>query len=518
MSQLKALLTDLYQLTMLYGYWLAGRHEEEASFDLFFRKHPFGGEFTIFAGLEDVITYLEAFKFDDDDIAYLKSVMPHWRPEFFDWLKKLDCSNLRVDAIDEGKLVFPSVPLLRASGHLGIAQLVETAFLYMVNFPSLITTQAARLRLAAGFDKECLEFGIRRAQDAMRASKYAYMGGFDGTSNVLAGQRYGIKVRGTHAHSWVMSFTSLAQLPNRMMPDAKGEIRDFVESVEYFRAIYAGEGQQTNSGELAAFTQYAMAYPDTFLALVDTYDTLKSGAPNFSFVARALNSFGYKALGVRLDSGDLAYLSTRIREVFDQVPCLAGCKIVASNDLDEGKLLSFKTQKHAIDAYGIGTALVTCADQPALGGVYKLSKINGDPRMKFSQVPEKNTIPGVKIPYRLYGHDGKPIIDLMTGEEESSPQIGEKTHCRHPFNPSKRAIVVPTSVEPLHRCAWNGSRIRPSASLADRRELVISQLQGMPEDMSRTENPRPYKVAVSEKLYQEIQTLRDTEVPVEILS
>ena len=386
----------------------------------------------------------------------------------------------------------------------------------MVNFPSLITTQAARLRLAAGFDKECLEFGLRRAQDAMRASKYAYMGGFDGTSNVLAGQQYGIKIKGTHAHSWVMTFTGLDDLPMRMLVDTGGNERDFISSVLRFRNQY--NGPKTNDGELAAFIQYAMAYPSTFLALVDTYDTLKSGVPNFIFVALALAEFGYKPLGIRLDSGDLAYLSRKARDLFDGFPRLADCKIVVSNDLDESKLLSFRTQNHSIDAYGIGTALVTCADQPALGGVYKLCKINGDPRMKFSQVPEKNTIPGVKVPYRLYGHDSRPIIDLMTGEEESPPQVGEKTPCRHPFNPSKRAIVIPAKVEPLHRRAWNGIRVRPRRSLDDRRDLVIEQLKSMPEDMSRTENPRPYKVAVSERLYQDIQRLRDTEVPVEILS
>lgn len=515
-TALRTMTTDLYQLTMLYGYWLAGRHEEEASFDLFFRKHPFGGEFTILAGQEDVINYLENFSFTREDVLYLKSIMPHWKLEFFVWLRKLDCSNLRIDAIEEGRLVFPGVPLYRVSGHLGIAQYVETALLYLTNFPTLITTQAARMRIAAGFDTQCLEFGLRRAQDADRASKYAYMGGFDGTSNVRAGQQHGIPVKGTHAHSWVMSFTGLHELSSRMLEDAYGVERDFVDTVLMFREKY--NAQQTNDGELASFIQYAMAFPQSFLALIDTYDTLKSGLPNYVIVAVALIDFGYKPLGVRIDSGDLAYLSLKIRTHFNNTPGLFNSKIVASNDLDEAKLMSFKGQGHAIDAYGIGTSLVTCADQPALGGVYKLGQIDGTPRMKFSQNPVKNTIPGIKIPYRLFGQDGKSLLDLLISSKDLPPVPGERVHCRHPFDATKHVIVIPSKAEVLHRTPWNGQRSGVTKSLSERRELILAQLKELPEDMTRAENPRPYKVAVSEGLFRDIQDLRDREVPVEVLT
>lgn len=513
---LKARTTDLYQLTMLYGYWLAGRHEEEASFDLFFRKHPFGGEFTFFAGLEDVLNYLEGFGFDDADIAYYKTIMPHWKPDFFIWLRQLNCKHLKLDAMTEGKLVFPGVPLCRVSGHLSIAQYVETALLYQINFPSLITTQAARMRLAAGFEKQCLEFGLRRAQDGLRAAKYAYMGGFDGTSNTEAGMEFDIPVRGTHAHSWVMSFKNLHDLATFKLTDSSGVERDFVAEVLKFREQY--NGQNTNEGELAAFIQYAMAFPNSFLALVDTYDTLKSGVPNFMFVAMALFEFGYAAKGVRIDSGDLAYLSVQIRKMFDKYPTLYHCIIVASNDLDEAMLHSLNAQDHAIDAYGIGTALVTCADQPALGGVYKLGEINDEPRMKFSQNPVKNTIPGIKRPLRLYGRDYNAVLDLMIAGDEELPQPGERVHCRHPFDQTKHVIVVPKEVEELHHRAWDGERTSPARTLNERRDLVLTQLKEMPAEMTRVENPRAYKVAVSEQLFRQIQELRDREVPIEVLT
>lgn len=515
----RALLTDLYQLTMLYGYWKSGRYYETSSFDLFFRRNPFGGEYTVFAGLEDVLDYFETFRFTDRDIKYLKTLLPDADPKFFTWLRRLDCSELTVDAIQEGKIVFPKIPLYRVSGPLGLANLVETTMLNQTNFASLVTTQAARMRIAAGWDAIMLEFGLRRAQGAdgaMSASKYAYMGTFNGTSNVEAGRLYDIPVKGTHAHSWVMSFKSLDQIIDRQLKHAfRDKSGDFVECVLKYRR--GNKFQRTNEGELAAFIQYAMLFPNSFLALIDTYDTLRSGLPNFICVALALVEFGYLPIGVRIDSGDLAYYSKEIHAEYAIYEPLRGCAVVASNDIDEATLYALKEQGHRIDSFGIGTCLVTCADQPALGGVYKLTEVDGQPRMKFSNAPEKNTIPGEKIPYRLY-YGGKPVCDLMILSGEAAPEVGQLVTCCHPFDQLQRMAIKPDAVEKLHWRVWQGKRIYAFEPLSDRREKVISGLRSLPDDLTRRLNPRPYKVSVSPALFELTKNLREREASLEVLS
>jgi nicotinate phosphoribosyltransferase len=317
--------------------------------------------------------------------------------------------------------VFPREPLLRVEGPLAICQLLETPLLNLVNFPSLVATNAARMRLAAGWDKTLLEFGLRRAQGpdgGLSASKYAVIGGFDGSSNVLAGKLFNITVKGTHAHSYIMSYTGIGDIKNRMLRVANEDNSvDFVSLVLEKRRLLGCES--TNEGELAAFTSYALAFPTSFLALIDTYDSLSSGVENFLAVGLALHSIGYRPVGVRLDSGDLAYLSKTIRGRFEEVDRLhvketlfASCTIVASNDLNEEVLLALAREGHSIDVFGIGTHLVTCQSQPALGCVYKLAQYNDQPRMKFSQELEKMLIPGRKAVYRLFGQVGDLLLAI----------------------------------------------------------------------------------------------------------
>lgn len=323
-------------------------------FDLFFRKHPFQGEFTIFAGLEEVLRFAHSYKFTADDIAVLRSKFPSWDEGFWGYLSALDCSAVKIFALDEGSLVIPRVPLIRIEGPLGICQLLETTVLVLVNYASLVATNAARHRLAVGHSKTLLEFGMRRAQGpdgAMSASRYAYLGGFDGTSNVKASVLFGIPVEGTHAHSFVVSFCSMNDLPDQHLVDTKGERRNLVERVMAHRSTLGKNN--TNQGELAAFIAYAQAYPRSFLALIDTYDTLESGLWNFLVVALALLDFGYAPKGIRLDSGDLAYLSRECRKAFVKCaeqfkqPQLAKLTIVASNDLNERVLWSLKVRTHS---------------------------------------------------------------------------------------------------------------------------------------------------------------------------
>ncbi len=571
------MLTDLYELTMAYGYWKDGKHEDRAVFDLFFRKNPFGGEFTIFAGLEEILRSLRSFRFGDADIEYLRNgtvlerkelqdlfeagLKDGWiretargverlsrepgggkrwdlieypggdvavagplrncEPAFFDWLKTIDCSELKVFAIPEGTIAFPRIPLLRVEGPLALAQMQETLLLNLTNFPSLMATNAARFRLAVGPDKGLIEFGLRRAQGpdgGVSASRYAYIGGFNGTSNVKAAQLFGIPAKGTMAHSYVSSFLGLGEVRERLLAGPDGREYDLLDIVLEYRKQLGYDG--TSDGELAAFVSYAQAFPDGFLALVDTYDSMQSGVPNFICVALALIHIGYKPVGIRLDSGDLAYLSKEARRLFGQigerfsVDWFRGIAILASNDIDEGTLLSLKQEGHEIDTFGIGTHLVTCKAQPALGCVYKLVAINGRPRIKLSEEPDKMTIPGTKNVYRLVGEQQYAVLDLMTEAGQPAPKAGEKILCRHPFAEAKRAYVTPVKVLPLLTCVWDGRQSFFFPTLDEIRDYVLDQISAMRPDHLRTVNPTPYKVSVSEELYRSIHELWMREAPV----
>ena len=515
------LLTDFYELTMAYGYWKSGKHEERAVFDLHFRKCPFGGEFAVFAGLGDVLRFLKDYHFDDGQIDYLKAHMPGCDPGFFDWLKGVDCSQVKLYTLKEGMLAFPRVPLITVEGPLAIAQLLETTLLNLVNYATLITTNALRFRLAAGPNKVLMEFGLRRAQGpdgGLSASRYAFMGGFDSTSNVLAGRLFDIPISGTHAHSWVQSFLSLREVKGATLVDTQGKPHDFTQLVLSCREELGYS--YTNDDELASFIAYALAWPHSFLALVDTYDTLRSGVPNFLAVALALCRLGYKPVGIRLDSGDLAFLSKEARKMFRQVGDRFGVdfarlRIAASNDINEETLLALNQQGHEIDTFGIGTHLVTCQAQPALGGVYKMVEVDESARIKLSQDIGKVTIPGLKLAYRLIGANDVPLLDLMMKADEPPPEPGQRILCRHPFDETKRAYVTPSAVVPLHEVVWDGQpNTRVVQTLAQTRQFVLDQIAHMRADHIRALNPTPYKVSVSEKLYQFMHELWLEEAPV----
>ena len=544
MEPTNPLLTDLYQLTMCYAYWKAKRHLLPSTFDVFFRKNPFHGEYTLFAGLSDILAYVDNWTITDDDIAFLRQqAMPTAEPEFFKYLSQLDCSQVSVHAVDEGSVVFPREPLVRIEGPLGICQLLETTILNLTNFASLVTTNAARFRTAAGPTSILLEFGLRRAQGpdgAMSASRYCYAGGFDGTSNVLAAKLFGIPVKGTHAHAFVCSFTSLSDLHSHGVLGIDGQEHDIVSAVISLRKDLQWE--TTNESELAAFISYAQAFPSGFLALIDTYDTLQSGVRNFLVVAHALHTFGYKPVGVRLDSGDLAWLSRECRTAFCSfaekysLPSFKKLLIVASNDINETVLLSLADQGHEIDAYGIGTNLVTCQAQPALGMVFKLVEIDHKPRIKLSNDVVKMTIPGRKRVYRLIGKQGIALLDLIMLCDENPPASGEKILCCHPFDEKRRVFVTPTDVKPLMSCWRDGSSMHSSSSsnetktsmitsqsqsqkrnvpsLSEIREYTQECLQTIREDHLRAVNPTPFKVSVTTKLYTFLHDLWKSEQPV----
>jgi len=347
-----ALMTDLYELTMLAGYFDEGMHEKPAVFDLYFRNPPYKGNYAIFAGLEPALEYLSGLRFTEEDLDYLKT-LGIFKPAFLDFLRDFRFRG-KVTAPPEGTAVFPNEPLLTVEGTLAEAQYVETALLNLINFQTLVATKAARLTLAAG-DGEVVEFGLRRAQGpdgGLSVARAACVGGVRSTSNVQAGQAFGIPVKGTHAHSWIMAF-----------PD-----------------------------ELTAFRAYAECFPDSCILLVDTYGTLESGLPNALTVARELREKGHEMLGIRLDSGDLAYLSKEARRMFDEAG-FPDVRIVASNELDEYLIQSMRTEGSRVDIYGVGTKLASCGGEGggALGGVYKLVRFDGLPKVKVTSDIAKAT-------------------------------------------------------------------------------------------------------------------------------
>lgn len=528
------ILTDLYQLTMAYGYWKAGFHTRSAVFDLFFRKNPFKGEFTIFAGLDEVLRFLNTFHFTESDIAYLRENFPHWEPEFFTYLGGLDCSEVTLFAVPEGTIIFPREPMITVEGPLVVVQLLETPLLNLVNFPSLVATNAARMKIAAGPGKHLVEFGLRRSQGpdgGLTATRYSFIGGFTQTSNVLAGKLFGIQIAGTHAHAFVMAFEHMDEVKGRVLKPKDRPTDPGVDLSELVlqkrRALHF---ENTNNGELTAFTAYALAFPDSFLALVDTYDTLKSGVPNYLCVCAALVELGYSPRGIRLDSGDLAYLSKETRRMFREFAETVGhpelatsMHIVASNDLNEATIYSLKDQGHEIDVFGIGTNLVTCQKQPALGCVFKLVQISDNPRIKMSDDIVKTTIPCHKSVFRLVGANNIPLIDVMTlypttSQTDSAPIPNLRFLCRHPFDENKRVYVVPTSVIPLSRPYWQKGRLCAELpTLNEIRLYVDQQLAGFRPDHLRALNPTPYKVSVSRTLFDYMHSLWLNEAPIPVI-
>ena len=463
------LLTDLYELTMAKGYWKAGKQDHEAVFHLFFRHHPFQGGFTVAAGLATAIEFLEDLHFSQEDLAYLATLRgndgkPLFEQEFLDYLgmMRLNCD---VDGMPEGTVVFPHEPLLRVQGPLIQAQLLESALLNIINFQTLIATKTSRIVMAAR-GEPVLEFGLRRAQGidgALAASRAAYIGGCVATSNVLAGRLFGIPVKGTHAHSWVMCFDD----------------------------------------EIEAFRAYARAMPNNCIFLVDTYDTLQ-GVHNAVVVARELRQQGHEMIGIRLDSGDLAWLSIEARKILDEAG-FPHALILASNDLDEAIIASLKEQDATIACWGVGTRLVTAYDEPALGGVYKLSAIRtpGDAwqyKVKLSEQAVKITNPGI-LQVRRYYQDGQAIGDMILDEELAD---GDGSTMVDPFDMTRRKAIPAGTLNknllvPVFRSRKQVYDVPPLEKI---RVRVREQLAAFHDGVKRFVNPHQYPVGLEWGLHE----------------
>lgn len=468
MNHNSPLLTDLYQLTMAAGYWKTGKSEQESVFHLFFRKLPFSGGYAIAAGLEDAMAWLKEFRFQAEDLAYLRTLRggdgrPLFETGFLDYLAELKWS-CDVDAMPEGTVVFPHEPLVRIQGPLLQCQLAETALLNIINFQTLIATKSARVCEAARGD-EVLEFGLRRAQGphgAVMASRAAFIGGCVATSNVLAGKELEIPVRGTHAHSWIMSFES----------------------------------------ELGAFEAYAAAMPNNCVFLVDTYDTL-DGVRNAVTVGKQLREKGYELAGIRLDSGDLGWLSIEGRKILDEAG-FPNAKIVASNDLDEHLVQSLKQQGAKITVWGVGTQLVTGGKQPALGGVYKLAAVRGkdggwEPKIKLSEQVIKVSNPG-KQQIRRFTDNGEFCGDAIFEDEAGCPNPVEIVHPAEPL----RSKLIPESAtweDLLVPVFWNGDCIYETPTLPEIQTRTREQLTALNPATKRLDHPHEYPAGVERKLH-----------------
>lgn len=450
-----AIYTDFYELTMAQGYFLSGKHIQEATFDYFFRKCPFDGGYVIFAGLTDFLQLLTDFRFSKEEITYLKE--QGFKDSFLSFLSDFEFKGT-IYSVKEGEIIFPNEPVLRVEGTILEAQIIETLLLNILNYESLIATKAARIREVAG-DKTVLDFGLRRAQGlgGIHGSKAAVIGGLNGTSNAYSGLLFGLDVSGTMAHSWIQSFED----------------------------------------EFTAFKTYAEHYPDSTVLLVDTYDTLESGIPNAIKIARELAEKGYRLKAVRLDSGDLAYFSKKARKQLDEAG-LDYVKIAASNQLDEFLIRSLNEQKAPIDLFGVGTKLITAYDHPALDGVYKLSSAGGRPTLKISENIEKITLPASKKVIRYLNDDGTFNCDgILLSYEEFSETI------QHPHFPTK---TTPTkglkSIELLSKVVDQGAIQITLPTALESSVYVKEQLQKLSPEHRRFDNPHVYKVGISSKLGQ----------------
>lgn len=447
--------TDQYQLKMAQVYFLAGHSKKNAVFDYFFRRLPFQGGYAVFAGLADLLAILADLRFAKDDLQFLKSQGTH--PDFLAYLRDFRFRG-SIYSCAEGEIVFPGSPILRVEAGLIEAQIIETLLLNIVNFQTLIATKASRFRLVAKKQK-LVEFGLRRAQGpgGYYASRAAMVGGFDGTSNVCAARDYAIPLSGTMAHSFIQSYET----------------------------------------EEAAFREFSRFWPDECVLLVDTYNTLESGLPNAIKIAHELQAKGHRLKGIRLDSGDLAYLAKKARQMLDDAG-LEYVDILASNQLDEYVVKSLLEQKAPIDIFGVGTHLAVGHPDSALDGVYKLAKINTTPCIKISDNADKITLPDSKQVYRVMDGAHFQGADVIALADEDVPQL-----MYHPFENLKSRSLKQYVKEPLLKRVMSDGEVLIHDSLQAIATYSQQRLQALPEEYKRFTNPHIYKVGLSKELKKE---------------
>ncbi|MFC0470464.1 nicotinate phosphoribosyltransferase [Halalkalibacter kiskunsagensis] len=467
--------TDAYQVNMVETYWHDSMHNRKAVFELFFRKLPFGNGYGVFAGLERVIEYMKEFRFTESDITYLRDAFGY-EEEFLDYLKNITFTG-SIRSMREGELVFGNEPILQVESTLAEAQLIETALLNIVNYQTLIATKASRIKQVIGSQK-ALEFGTRRAQEmdaAIWGTRAAFIAGFDSTSNIRAGKKFGIPVSGTHAHSMIQVYKD-----------------DYIAMTKYAESCVRRENK-------------------VFIPLVDTYDVLRSGVPAAIQVAKEFKGeIDFK--GIRLDGGDMAYLSKKTREMLDQAG-FDSTQIVASSDLDEETILSLKAQGAKIDVWGIGTKLITAFDQPALGAVYKIVAIedeNGQMQdtIKISSNPEKVTTPGMKNVYRIVNMQNDKSEGDYIALKDEDPQKEERLKMFHPTHTFISKFVTDFEARELLTDIFvNGELVYENPDIFTIQTFVSENINLLWEEYRRTLNPEEYPVDLSQKCWDNKMTI-----------
>lgn len=510
-ERISPLRTDAYQFSMIAGYFLRNIHNQKAVFNVFYRKSPLG-EYAIFVGLRKILNFLETFKFTKREIEHLKTKKYSTDPKFYEYLETMDMKDVTVFSVLEGSIVFPKVPIMKLVGPLAKVQLIETIILSLINYPTLTATYASRIRHIIGPHKKLLEFGLRRCPgigSGTDASEASFIGGADGTSNVEAEELLDIPAIGTIAHSFIQNHEGINPLKEDFTLYVNDRVINLWNEVLETRKSLGRKYFTTSEHELVAFTSAAQQQPHNFVALLDTIDTLNSGVLNFIVVAKTLLKFGFIPVGVRLDSGDLAYLSKEIRYLFDHTfdEIIDGevysPTIIASNDLNIAVVKSLKTQKAQIDVFAIGTNLVNAMTyKGALGAVYKASMRIDEPLMKHSESDEKISFPGNYTPYRLYNSSGNPFIDILVLDDEEPPIEGNKIYCLHPFDNKKKCYFTPSKVECLYHKVFDDNKKLINVNPKDSKIRASESLSIIREDHLRDEFPTPYKLSLTEKLYK----------------
>lgn len=510
---INALFMDFYHIIMAYTFFEQKKHQLQATFEVYFRKCPFEGNFAILAGTYEVIKYINSFRFTLDQLRFIKKKMNNYSGVdlFIEYLSTLSGKDISIYAMEEGSIIFANEPVMIVEGNILTCHLLESAIINLLNYPILIATNSMRYKISINH-KTLAEFGCRRAQGpdgALSGSKYSFFG-CDYTSNVYASYLYNIPLLGTMSHSFILSFQADDVLVSEQL---KG--RNFFEIVQRHKShiskLYNCDYRKEN--ELKAFVAFGQINPDTFICLIDTYDCLRSGIFNFLIVALSLHELGYQPIGIRIDSGDLRYLSNACKNIFNDVSKklnvpFQDLKICVSNDINEKLVKFLNEQDHSIDIFAIGTNLVTCHSQPSLGLIYKLVQINNQPCFKMTNESKKSNLPYKKKVYRLYTNDNYASVDFIQMFDEPPPLENHKLFCINVLDESKKCYIIPKKVEPKLLLRWKyGKLLVQFKSLQQIKKYTLEQIPKFRTDHFRSTLPIPYKVAFSSYYHQSYNNL-----------
>lgn len=512
-NTVNALFMDYYHLVMAYTFFRQKKHEQESTFEIYFRKCPFNGKFAILGGVYEAIKYINSFRFTDAQLEFVRKKMSHYQDIdlFINYLKGLSGRDVSLYCIEEGSIVFPHEPLMVIQGPLLICQILESALLNMINYPTLIATNSMLYKISINH-KPLAEFGCRRAQGpdgALSGTRYSAVG-CDFTSNVYASFLYDIPIIGTMSHSFISSYQHGETLHSKYL-DNHNFLSIVHKNKEIIHKLYNCEFAKDS--ELTAFVSFAQINPKIFICLIDTYDSLKSGIYNFLIVALSLHEINYKPIGIRIDSGDLSYLTKECKKIFIDVSeklnvPFRDLKICISNDLNEQVIKELHAQEHHVDIFAIGTNLITCQSQPSLGLVYKLVEINNHPCFKLTNENKKANFPYRKMVYRLYADDNLAACDVIQHFDEVPPPENQQIVCANVLDGNKQFSITPKKVEQKLRLIWDhGKLLTQLKTVTELKQYTHSEIARFKKEHFATSSPLPYDVLFStnyQKMYEKL--------------